>query len=146
MRVTLVVATSPDGIIGAHGAIPWHLPRDLKRFRAITMGHPIVMGRRTHESIGRALPGRRNIVVSSRTGWKPEGCVVAHSPDEALRIAAESGAEEAMVVGGEQLYQYVLPTCDTIHLTVVEGRFDGDARFPIEAIRPEQLIRIRVLD
>lgn len=131
----MVVATSPDGVIGKDGSIPWHLPRDLKRFRAITMGHPILMGRRTHESIGRPLPGRLNVVVSTRPDYRPEGCTVARSPEEALRIAAASGAEEAMVVGGERLYRHFLPTCDAIHLTVVEGRFEGDARFPIGELR-----------
>ncbi|QDV38464.1 Dihydrofolate reductase type 3 [Tautonia plasticadhaerens] len=130
----MVVATSPDGVIGKVGLIPWHLPRDLKRFRSITMGHPILMGRRTHESIGRPLPGRVNVVVSTRHGYQPEGCTVARSPEEALRIAADSGAEEAMVVGGERLYRHFLPTCDAVHLTVVEGQFDGDARFPIEQL------------
>jgi dihydrofolate reductase len=135
MRLSIVVATSPDGVIGKDGAIPWHLPRDLRRFRDITMGHPILMGRRTHESIGRPLPGRLNIVVSSRPDFHPEGCSVARSPEEALRIAAGSGAAESFVVGGERLYRHFLPRCDAVHLTVVEGQFDGDARFPIEGLR-----------
>jgi dihydrofolate reductase len=138
MKLSIVVATSPDGVIGKDGAIPWHLPRDLRRFRDITMGHPIIMGRRTHESIGHPLPGRLNIVVSSDPSYRIEGCSVARSPEEALRIAAESGASEAMVVGGERLYRHFLPDCDVIHLTVVEGRFEGDTRFPIDRLCPSE--------
>ena len=134
MKVSLVVAASPDGVIGRDGQLPWHLPGDLRRFRAITLGHPIIMGRRTHKSIGRPLPGRLNVVVTRDPECRAEGCAVAHSPEDALRISAESGAIEAMVIGGEQIYRDFLPTCDAIHLTVVEGRFEGDARFPIEQL------------
>ncbi|WP_169977946.1 dihydrofolate reductase [Tautonia rosea] len=140
MRCALVVATSPEGIIGRDGSIPWHLPMDLKRFRAITWGHPILMGRRTHESIGQPLPGRLNIIISRTLGPLANGCVVARSPGEALAIARASGADEVMIVGGEQLYRAFLPDCDVLHLTIVEGAFDGDARFPIEAIHPDDWI------
>lgn len=138
MTCAIVVATSPEGIIGRDGGIPWHLPRDLKRFREITWGHPILMGRRTHESIGRALPGRLNVVISQTLVQAAEGCVIARSPAEALMIAQNSGAIEAMIVGGERLYRQFLPQCDTLHLTIVEGHFDGDARFPIEEIQPAE--------
>lgn len=136
MNCAIVVATSPDGIIGRDGGIPWHLPRDLKRFREITWGYPILMGRRTHESIGRALPGRLNVVISGTLDQAAEGCIVARSPEEALMIARDSGADDAMIVGGERLYRHFLPRCNTLHLTIVEGHFDGDARFPIEEILP----------
>jgi dihydrofolate reductase len=98
------------------------------------------MGRRTHESIGRPLPGRLNVVVSGRSDYRPEGCIVAPSPEEAVRVAEGSGAGEAMVVGGERLYRHFLPTCEAIHLTVVEGRFDGDAWFPIEGLRESEWV------
>jgi dihydrofolate reductase len=135
MNYALVVASSPEGIIGRDGAIPWHLPTDLKRFRAITWDHPILMGRRTYESIGRALPGRLNLVISQTLKPLTNGCVVARSPGEAVAIARASGAVEAMIVGGEALYRQFLPECDVLHLTIVEGSFDGDARFPIESLR-----------
>jgi dihydrofolate reductase len=135
MTCELVVAIGPGGVIGKDGEIPWHLPSDLKRFKAITWGHPIVMGRRTHESIGRPLPGRLNVVLSGTPGFRPQGCVVARSPAEAIAIGRASGADRLMIVGGERLYREFLPRCSVMHLTEVEGRFDGDARFPIEEFR-----------
>ena len=134
MRLSIVVATTPEGVIGRHGAIPWHLPRDLKRFREITWGHPILMGRRTLESIGRPLPGRLNIIITRSPSYRAEGCIVSSSPTEALAIARASGAEEAMIVGGEQLYRHFLAECETLHLTTVKAPVDGDARCPIESI------------
>lgn len=140
MRCALVVATSPEGVIGRNGTIPWHLPRDLKRFRAITWGHPILMGRRTHESIGRPLPGRLNIIISESLPPLANGCVVARSPSEAMAIARATGTDEVMVVGGEALYRQFLPECDVLHLTTVEGTFDGDAHFPIKSLRPDEWV------
>ena len=113
--------------IGLAGRLPWHLPADLKRFRAITLGAPIIMGRRTHESIGRPLPGRKNIVLTHAPDYRAEGCTVVHSVEEALREAA---GEEAMVIGGASVYRDFLPRADRIHLTLIHGDFPADTFFP----------------
>ncbi len=126
--VAIVVAMAENRVIGRDGGLPWRLPADMSRFRALTMGKPIVMGRRTHESIGRALDGRRNIVVSRRPDYRVPGCTVAPSFEAALEAA--SGAAEVAVVGGAGLYEQALPVAARIHLTLVHARVDGDVRFP----------------
>lgn len=125
-------------VIGRDGALPWRLPADLARFRALTMGKPIVMGRRTHESIGRALDGRHNIVVSRRPGYRARGCTVAPSFEAALEAALDPASDvaEAAVIGGASIYEQALPVADRIHLTVVHASIDGDVRFP--ALEPGQ--------
>jgi len=123
-----VVAADEGGVIGCDGGLPWRLPADLRHFKATTMGHPMIMGRRTWDSIGRALPGRRSIVLSRDPGFAPEGGFRAADPEQALRLAEP--AEEVMVVGGEAVYRAFLDRCDRIHLTRVHGRFRGDARLP----------------
>lgn len=140
-RVTLVVARASNGVIGAAGALPWHLPEDLKHFRALTMGHPIVMGRRTWDSIGRALPGRRSIVVSRDPGRRFEGAERAASLDEALAIAAHPAADpsiaadELFVIGGAQLFAAALPLADRAVVTEIDREFDGDTYF--DALDPQ---------
>jgi len=117
-------------VIGRGGQLPWHLPDDLKRFKQITMGHPIVMGRRTYESIGRPLPGRRNIVVSATLTKPPhEGVQIARSLDEAVAMAATSGAR-AFVIGGAVLYAAAMRRVDVMHLTELDDAVEGDAFFP----------------
>ncbi|MEQ8207175.1 MAG: dihydrofolate reductase, partial [Woeseia sp.] len=106
----------------------WHLPEDLKRFRSTTMGKPIVMGRLTHESIGKALPGRRNIVISRQPGYTAVGCEVVASPEAAL--AAAAGEDEVMIIGGGRIYEQMLPMTDRIYLTRVRSEPNGDAFFP----------------
>lgn len=130
MNFSLVVAMSRDGLIGRDGALPWRLPRDLTHFKALTWGKPILMGRKTHESLGRPLPGRTNIVLTRRAGYLAEGCRVTHDRDEAIRVAAETGADEAMIIGGSEVFRAFLPLTTRIHLTLVEGRFEGDVFFP----------------
>jgi len=127
-RITLVAAVARNGVIGRAGALPWRLPADLRRFREVTWGHPVVMGRRTWESIGRPLPGRRNIVVTRRFGYRAPGAEVAGSPEAALSVAA--GAGEVMVIGGGELYAAFLPLAARILLTEVEAEPEGDAFFP----------------
>src|SRR4051794_35995191 len=100
----MIVAIGEGGVIGREGRLPWHLPDDLKRFRAITWGKPIIMGRKTFDSLGRPLPGRTNIILSRSPGYRPEGCTVASSPAAALAVAASSGAEEVVVIGGSEVY------------------------------------------
>jgi dihydrofolate reductase len=126
--ISIIVAAAHNGVIGSDNRLPWHLPDDLKRFKALSLGKPVVMGRRTFESIGRTLPGRRNIVVSRQAGLAIDGAVVAHSLDAAF--AAAAGAPEIVVIGGAEIFRQALPRADTIHLTRVHASVRGDAVFP----------------
>jgi dihydrofolate reductase len=126
--ISIIVAISENGVIGSDNRLPWHLPEDLKRFKALSLGKPIVMGRRTFESIGRPLPGRTNIVVSRQPGLEIEGTIVARSLDAAL--AAAGTAPEVVVIGGAEIFRQVLPRTDVIHLTRVHARVAGDVVFP----------------
>ncbi|MDD9980419.1 MAG: dihydrofolate reductase [Gammaproteobacteria bacterium] len=130
--IEIVVAMAENRVIGRDGDLPWRLPADMARFRALTMGKPIVMGRRTHESIGRALDGRLNIVVTRRPGYRAPGCTVSPSLDTAFEAAAgaESGTEGIAVIGGASIYEAALPLAARIHLTLVHASIDGDVRFP----------------
>jgi len=131
VRISLVVAASTNDVIGRDGELPWRISEDLKPFKKITMGHPIIMGRKTFESIGRALPGRRNIVLTTRADYDAEGCVVVNSPAAALQAA--DAAEEVMVIGGGEVYALFLPMAERIFLTRVEADVVGDAFFPMPA-------------
>ena len=126
MQISIIVAASDNGVIGVRGQLPWHLPDDLKRFKAITMGKPIVMGRLTHESIGRPLPGRRNIVLTHREDYHPPGCDIVRSVDDVLGL----DEEEVMVIGGGTVYAQLLPHAERVYLTRVHVCIDGDAFFP----------------
>lgn len=127
-RLSLLVAMASNRVIGVEGKLPWHVPSDLKRFKALTMGHHIVMGRKTFESIGRLLPGRTSVIVTRQRGYAVPGAIVAHSLDEAVRACA--GDSEVFVIGGGQLYAEALPHADRIYLTQIEGEFAGDTWFP----------------
>lgn len=126
--ISLIVAVSANNVIGADGDLPWHLSEDLKRFKAITMSKPMIMGRSTFESIGRALPGRQSIVMSRRTDFVAEGCDVVSSAKEALEAAGD--VDEVMVIGGGAVYKLFLPKADRIYLTRVKVEVDGDTFFP----------------
>lgn len=128
MKLSLIVAVSSNLVIGKDGRMPWHVSADLKRFKALTLGKPVLMGRKTHESIGRPLPGRNNIVLTSEPNYRAEGCAVAHSLAEALDLAGN--AEELMVIGGSSLYERFLPEADRLYLTLIDREFEGDAFFP----------------
>lgn len=128
MHISLIVALASNHIIGAHNRLLWRLPAELQYFKKITMGKPIIMGRKTHESIGRALPGRRNIVISRNPTFKAEGCEVVHSLDAALALVKEE--VEVMVIGGAQIYQQALPRAERLYVTWVHHVFDGDVYFP----------------
>lgn len=128
MLRSLIVARARNGVIGRDNGMPWHLPADLAHFKRTTMGCPVIMGRHTWESIGRALPGRRNIVVSRTPGFHAEGAEVVTSLEDAWR--AVSGASEAFVIGGAQLYAQALPEVDRIYLTDIAGEVPGDTLFP----------------
>jgi len=127
-RITLLVARARDGAIGRDNTLPWHLPEDLRHFKATTLGHPIVMGRRTFESIGRPLPGRRTIVVSRDPAWAHPGCERAGSLDEAIALCV--GAPEVFIVGGAQVYAEAMPRADRLIVTDIEVDVAGDAFFP----------------
>ena len=131
MRLSAIVAISEDSVIGRGGDLPWRLPDDLKRFRATTMGHPIVMGRKTWESIGRPLPGRTNVVVTRQPDYRAPGATVVHSLDEAL--ARFRDADEVFVIGGEELFRLALPRVERLHVTRVHARVEGDVFFPPDA-------------
>ncbi len=117
-------------MIGKDNKLPWHLPSDLKHFKKVTMGKPIIMGRKTFESIGKPLPGRMNIVVTRNPEWRAKGVEVAHSLEEAVGLASLEGLE-VMVIGGEELYRRALPIVDRIYLTEVDIEVEGDAQFPL---------------
>jgi dihydrofolate reductase len=127
-RVNIVVAMADNGVIGRDGGLPWQLPGDLRRFREVTMGHPLVMGRRTHESIGRVLPGRMNIVISRDPACAAPDCVVVPTLEAAL--AAAGDASEIMVVGGAAVYAAALPLAERLFITEVHATVDGDVHFP----------------
>jgi dihydrofolate reductase len=127
MNVSLIVALDRNRVIGLNNEIPWRLPADLKHFRKMTMGKPIIMGRRTYESIGRPLTGRHNIIVTRNRGYQAEGCTIVHSVEEALTI---SNGGEVMVIGGAQLYEQFLPIAKRLFMTLLETEFEGDSYFP----------------
>lgn len=128
MKISFVVAVADNGVIGKNGELPWDIPADLKFFKEKTMGHPIIMGRKTFESIGRALPGRTNIVISRNGDYVAEGAVAVTNVDEALNIAAME-TEEAMVIGGAEIYNMYMDVVNCIYLTEVHANPDGDAKF-----------------
>lgn len=130
MRLALIAAVARNGVIGRGGDLPWRISADLKYFKATTMGKPMIMGRRTFESIGKALPGRTSIVVTRQAGFKAEGVEVAGDLDQALAIAAGLGAEEAMVIGGGEIYKAALPRADRLYITEVHIDAAGDVHFP----------------
>ena len=127
-KVYLVAAVAANGVIGRNGQLPWHLPEDLKHLKRLTLGHPVIMGRRTWESIGRPLPGRENIVVTRTTGYEAPGAAVASSLDSALALCA--GEPIAFILGGEQLFAESLPVAAGLVLTEIQREYEGDTRFP----------------
>lgn len=129
MKVALIVAMGINRVIGIDNHMPWHLPEDLKRFRALTFGHPVLMGRRTHESIGRPLPGRKNIVLSRTPDYRAKGCEIAHSLEEAKALACSSD-DTLFVIGGSELYRLCLPEASHLFLTQIHQSFEGDTYFP----------------
>jgi dihydrofolate reductase len=127
-RVTLVAAVAENGVIGRDNALPWRIPEDLKRFRALTLGHAVIMGRKTFDSLGRPLPGRINVVLSRHACRSCEGIVVVSSLDDGLKAVPQG--LEAFVIGGAEIYRLALPLADRLVLTEVRAAFAGDVRFP----------------
>ncbi|HXU42388.1 MAG TPA: dihydrofolate reductase [Burkholderiales bacterium] len=127
-RIYLVAAVAANGIIGANGRLPWHLPEDLKHFKRVTLGHPVIMGRKTWESLKGPLPGRENIVITRQAGYEARGAAVASSLDAALALCA--GETVACVIGGEKIFEEALPVASGLIMTEIKQDFPGDARFP----------------
>ena len=142
-RVNLILARAANGVIGANGTLPWHLPEDLAHFKRVTLGRPIIMGRKTFDSIGRALPGRRNIVVTRDASWQHDGAERAGSLEAALAAAGE--APRVFVIGGADIFRLALPLADRLELTEIDATFPADTFFPpwpaddfVEAAREER--------
>jgi len=138
--VAMIAAVGDNGVIGSDGAIPWRLPTDFAHFKRTTMGKPLIMGRKTFESIGKPLPGRTNIVVTRQIDYQPEGVLVFHSLvvalEQAQRIAADTGVDEIMIGGGGEIYREAMPLAERLYVTHVAASPLGDARFP--PIDPKQ--------
>lgn len=134
MRLSMAFAMAQNRVIGKDNALPWHLPKDLQYFKKITLGKPIIMGRKTFDSIGRPLPGRPNIVITRNTDWSHEGVQVVHSVDEAIALGSElanqKDVEELMVIGGSQIYTELLNRADRLYMTQVHSEVEGDDYFP----------------
>lgn len=134
----MIAAMSKDGLIGKDNALPWHLPEELKYFRTVTKGKPVIMGRKTFESIGMPLPNRHNIILTHHKNFKAEGCTIAHSTTEAIEAAKinlphfqnNTALEEIMIIGGAKIYELFLPLANRLYITIVEGEFTGDTFFP----------------
>ena len=138
MTISLIVAMAKNRVIGANNRIPWHLPDELKMFKRLTMGHHVVMGRKTYESIGRLLPGRATIIVTRQRAYTVAGAQVVHSLQEAIRAAA--GDDEVFVIGGAELFREALPVANRIHLTIVDAEPEGDTWMPEFDLREWQEI------
>lgn len=130
MRISMIVAMAENGVIGRDGDLPWRLPADLKFFKRTTLGHHLIMGRKTFDSIGRPLPRRTTVVLTRDREASFPGCAVAHDLEQALAVARAAGDDEAFIAGGAQVYAMALPQADRIYCTQVAATVDGDVRFP----------------
>lgn len=128
--ISIIAAIGKNRELGKDNGLIWNIPSDLQRFREITSGKPVIMGRKTYESIGRALPKRTNIIVTRNTSYQAPSCIVTHSIDEALQKAEECAVDEVFVIGGAQLYTQALPYADRLYLTIIDHTFDADTFFP----------------
>ncbi|RIJ42595.1 dihydrofolate reductase [Pontibacter oryzae] len=137
--IAIVVAADENNVIGKDNDLIWYLPADLKHFKTLTMGHPMIMGRNTYESIGKPLPGRTSIILTSRQDYKADGCVVVHSLEEALE-KGRALDEQVCIIGGAKVYQQALAYTDTIYLTRVHHTFEGDVYFPDLAPQDWELV------
>jgi len=128
--ISAIVAIAENRVIGKDNKLPWHLPADLRHFKAITTGNPILMGRKTYQSIGRPLPNRTNIIITRDQGFQAPGCMVVTSLEEAIAQASLQGGKDIFIIGGAEVYKQLMPDIDRIYLTVVHHVFDGDTYFP----------------
>ena len=131
MIISLVVAAATNNAIGKGGKLLWNLPNDMKFFKNVTWGMPVVMGRKTFESLGKPLAGRKNIIITRQSGWKADGAVVVKSIDDALFVAKETDAKEVMVIGGGEIYKAVFEKAKRIYITRVDAEFEADTFFPV---------------
>ncbi len=130
MIVSLICAIAENGVIGHQNTMPWRLPNEMKSFVALTTGRTVIMGRKTFQAIKRPLPNRVNVLITRQQDFRPEGCVIVHSLEEAIAYAQEQGETEAIVIGGEQIYREALNVSQKMYLTHIEGAFEGDTFFP----------------
>ena len=127
--ISFIVAMDKNRVIGKDNQLPWHLPEDLKFFKRVTMGHPIAMGRKTHESIGRVLPGRENIVITRQPDYRSEDCTVFYSIEDFVNYSHEQ-SEEIFVIGGAEIFKETFPHADRLYITLIHNKFSGDTCFP----------------
>lgn len=137
MVISLIAAMAENRVIGKNSTIPWDIPADRKRFKALTLGHPVIMGRKTFESLAGPLPGRKNIVISRQSDYRATGCFIAHDLAAAVALAGET--DELFICGGGEIYRQALPIADRIYLTIIHSSFDGDTLFPEI---PEQFVEV----
>lgn len=130
MTISIIVAMTADRVIGRDNTLPWRLPADLRRFKRLTLGHHLVVGRKTWESIGRPLPGRKMVVITRQRDFRADGVEVVHSVDDALAVARENGEDEVFIAGGEEIYRQTLARAHRLYLTRVHATIEGDAFFP----------------
>jgi len=128
MKISLIAAMANNRIIGRDNKMPWHLPADLKHFKQVTMGKPVIMGRKTFESIGKPLPGRQNIIITRQSGLALNGCDIVHSIEDA--IALVKNIDEVMIIGGGTIYESMIDKADRLYITLIELEADGDTQFP----------------
>jgi dihydrofolate reductase len=128
MNLTIIAAMSENRVIGRDNDLAWHLPDDLKRFKELTRGHHVIMGRKTFESVGKPLPGRTNIIVTNQKDYKAPGCIIVHTLKEAIQKAENDS--QPYIIGGGKIYDQALPLCDTIELTHIHAHVEGDTYFP----------------
>lgn len=140
MKISLVVAAATNHAIGKNGKLLWHLPNDLKQFKNVTWGMPVVMGRKTFDSLGKALPGRKNIVITRQRDWKAEGAIAVKNVYDALFVANETDAKEVMIIGGGEIYKALFEKADRIYMTRIEASPDADTFFPVIDGKHWQLI------
>jgi dihydrofolate reductase len=144
MKISMIAAMAYDRVIGKDNQMPWHMPADLAHFKRVTLGKPVLMGRKTFESIGRPLPGRRNLVISRNPGYQADGIEVVGSVEAALALLADNEVAEVMVIGGGHLYAELLPKADCLYLTRIELEVEGDTRFPAFADEQWQCVEREV--
>jgi dihydrofolate reductase len=138
--ISAIAARSENGVIGHHNQIPWHLPVDLKHFKTITTGHPVIMGRKTFESIGKPLPNRTNIILTRNTAFNAPGCMIVNSTEQAILQASSTHTDEMFIMGGADIYQLFMPKIQKLYLTLVHHTFAGDTFFP--SLDPNQWVEI----
>ena len=144
MKISMIAAMAHDRVIGKDNQMPWHMPADLAHFKRVTLGKPVLMGRKTFESIGRPLPGRRNLVISRNPDYQADGIEVVGSVEAALALLADNEVAEVMVIGGGHLYAELLPKADCLYLTRIELMVEGDTRFPAFADEQWQCVEREV--